>query len=76
VNQISSDFDCQKTATDIVSLVPLRKGVDFYRTSNSRVRTAVDGAVYKYIEDEAYNVPYKNVTKWTFMFFYLNQYLI
>jgi hypothetical protein len=30
-----------------VSLVPLRKGVNFYRASNSRMRRAVEGAVFR-----------------------------
>jgi hypothetical protein len=44
-------FDWLKTAaaTDFVSLVPRRKGMDFYRASNSRV----GGALWKalYLED-------------------------
>jgi hypothetical protein len=42
-------FDWLKTATDIESLVPRRKGMDFYRASNSQSWERLWKALY--VED-------------------------
>jgi hypothetical protein len=73
-------FDWLKTATDFESLVPRRKGMDFYRASNSPswgaavegdvCRGCVQGVIYVYSTDTLFWVWLSSVTMQRQMYYF------